>query len=89
MVRQGREKRPVRSEFDGALLAAVDEGLLVIGDGVAHVIYHHIEKSFNVRREEIPEKLIAKKLYYKLGLSFEEHDSWTLVDYADPARPRS
>jgi len=28
------------------------------------------------------EKLIAKDLYSRLSLTFEEHEDWTLVDYA-------
>ncbi len=110
MIQKDREKEPMRDEFDRALLEAVDEGLLIIGDGVGHVIYHHVERSFNVRREEIPEKLdlfqkgleallgvgarvpeklIARKLYDKLGVSFEEHEGWTLVDYVNRARSTS
>ena len=40
-----------------ALLRAVDEGLLVPGDIVRAAIYEHLEKSYKVKREEIPEKL--------------------------------
>jgi hypothetical protein len=107
MAQKGMAKGPIRNDFDRALLEAIDEGLLIIGDGVGHVIYHHVERNFNVRREEIPEKLdafqkgleallgvgarvpeklIAKKLYDKLGLSFEEHDGWTLVDHVNRAK---
>jgi len=32
------------------------------------------------------EKLIAKKLYSKLGLSFEPHEDWTLIDYVKDAK---
>lgn len=30
--------------------------------------------------------IIAKRLYANLALDFEEHESWTLVDYANHAR---
>jgi len=29
----------------------------------------------------VVEKMIARSLYGKLGLDFEEHENWTLVDY--------
>jgi hypothetical protein len=32
------------------------------------------------------EKLIATKLYAQLGLSFVEHEEWTIIDYADDAK---
>jgi len=87
----GRLVESIKDDFKRALLEAVDEGLLLIGEGSRHVIYYHVERSHHVKREEIPEKLeafhegpqallgtgakvpeklIAKKLYNKLGLSF-------------------
>lgn len=32
------------------------------------------------------ERLMAKRLYSKLGLSFESHENWTLVDYVNHAK---
>jgi len=48
--------RPARLT-DTALLDAVDYGLLALGEIVRATIYHRIEESYHVRREEIPEKL--------------------------------
>ena len=38
------------------------------------------------RRGIIIERLIARKLYSKLRLKFEEHEGWTLVDYVNHAK---
>lgn len=97
----------IKDDFKRALLEAVDEGLLLIGEGSRHVIYYHVERSHHVKREEIPEKLeafhkglqallgtgakvpeklIAKKLYNKLGLSFIDRKNWTPVDYIKHAK---
>jgi len=45
--------------FRKALLEAVDYGLLALGERVRQVIYHHIERNYQVKREEIPEKIDA------------------------------
>jgi hypothetical protein len=34
---------------------------------------------------KVMEKLIAKNLYRRLNLDFNEHENWTLVDYVDHA----
>jgi hypothetical protein len=89
------------------LVQAVDEALLVPGEIVRTAIYERVERSYQVRPEEIPEKLeafhralqqllgasgkvmemlIAKCLYRRLGLSFEKHDGWTLIDYVNHAK---
>jgi len=44
-------------ELEETLIQAVDEALLVPGEIVRTAIYEHIERSYQVRREEIPEKL--------------------------------
>jgi len=46
-----------RAELRKALLGAVDHGLQVPGEIVRAAIYERIERSYRVRREEIPEKL--------------------------------
>jgi hypothetical protein len=90
-----------------ALVQAVDEGLLVPGRFVRAAIYERLERSYQLRREEIPErldtfhqalldllggggkvmeKLIAKNLYSRLGLSLVEHEKWTLLNYVDYAK---
>jgi adenylate kinase family enzyme len=48
---------PKSTEFSETLLRAVDEGLLVPGEIVRAAIYERIEKSYQIKREEIPEKL--------------------------------
>jgi hypothetical protein len=93
--------------FSQVLLGSVDDGLLVLGERARYALYYHIEKSYLVKREQIPdriaefhealekifhdgcrvvEKLIARSLYQKLALSFEEHKEWTLVDYVNAAK---
>ena len=47
------------SEMRKVLLQAVDDGLSVPGDIVKAAIYDRIEKSYRLKREEIPEKLEA------------------------------
>jgi len=87
-------------------MKAVDESLNVLGETVRGAVYYHLERSFQIRREAIPEKLeafrealsallgdgakvverlIARSLYSRLGLDFEEHKNWTLVDYVNNA----
>jgi hypothetical protein len=34
----------------------------------------------------VVERLIAKNLYSRLNLNFEEHEDWTLVDYVNHAK---
>jgi len=97
---------PSRDVAD-SLVQAVDEALLVLGEIVRTAIYERIERSYQVKREEIlekletfhralqdllgvggkvMEKLIVRNLYRRLGLSFENHDGWTLVDYVNHAK---
>lgn len=92
---------------DSTILNAVDEGLTGLGENVRDTIYYHVETKFQVRREEIPErleafhqalegllgegaktveKMIARSLFKRLGLNFEEHDDWTLINYVDYAK---
>ena len=44
-------------ELEETLLQAVDEALLIPGEIVRTVIYARIERSYQLRREETPEKL--------------------------------
>jgi len=95
------------AELDESLLQAVDDGLLTLGKIARAAIYERVHASYQVKHEEIPEKLlifhkalqdllgsgaktveklIAKNLYNRLGLKFTQHDSWTLIDYANHAR---
>jgi hypothetical protein len=93
--------------FESAVLEAVDYGLAVLGETARQGIYSYIGMKYQVKREEIPEKLdvfhkassglfgagagvveklIARRLYSKLGLGFEEHEDWTLVEYVNHAK---
>nr|MDO8133463.1 hypothetical protein [Candidatus Njordarchaeum guaymaensis] len=36
----------------------------------------------------VVEKLIARKLYGMLGLSFTDHENWTLIDYVNDGKKR-
>jgi hypothetical protein len=93
--------------FREVLLQAIDDALLVPGEIVRAAIYDRVERSYQIRREEIPEKLelfhkalrdllaaggevlerlIAKNLYRRLDLSFNQHENWTLLDYVDEAK---
>jgi hypothetical protein len=93
--------------FRDVLLQAIDDALLVPGEIVRAAIYDRVERSYQIRREEIPEKLelfqkalrdllaaggevlerlIAKSLYRRLDLNFNQHENWTLLDYVDEAK---
>ena len=50
-------RRP--AELDETLLQAVDDGLLVLGQGLRMAIYKRIESTYQVRREDIPDKLLT------------------------------
>jgi hypothetical protein len=47
------------AELDETLLQAVDDALLVLGKSARVAIYECIEKSYQVRREEIPDKVLT------------------------------
>jgi len=47
---------PKSTDFNETLLRAVDDGLLVPGEIVRVAIYARIERSYRLKREEIPEK---------------------------------
>jgi hypothetical protein len=44
-------------EFDRLLLSSIDEALLTLGESAKQATYFHIEQTFEVSREEIPENL--------------------------------
>ncbi|HXX88379.1 MAG TPA: hypothetical protein VEH86_08050 [Candidatus Acidoferrum sp.] len=46
-------------DFEKLLVEAVDDGLSVLGDSAKQAIYYHLEKSFNVKKEEIPSRMTA------------------------------
>jgi len=46
-----------KDDFHQALLEAIDEGFLALGDSVRQAIYWHLENRFSIKRSEIPNKL--------------------------------
>jgi hypothetical protein len=44
-------------EFDILLLSSIDEALFTLGESARQATYFHIERTFKVSREEIPENL--------------------------------
>jgi hypothetical protein len=42
-------------DFDKTLLEAVDRALLAFGESPKEAIYYHLNKSFKLQREDIPE----------------------------------
>ena len=47
------------AELNETLLQAVDDGLLVLGQGLRMAIYKRIESTYQVRCEDIPDKLLT------------------------------
>ena len=48
-----------KPEFENLLLEAVDQGLSVLGESSKLSIYFHLEKSFGIKRQDIPQKTDA------------------------------
>ena len=46
-----------RRDFERLLLEAVDESLSSLGESSKQAIYYHLEKTFNVEKQEIPENV--------------------------------
>jgi len=44
-----------RLDFEKTLLEAVDNALLSLGESPRQAVYYHLNKSFKLQREEIPE----------------------------------
>ena len=45
-----------KAKFNGLLLEAIDEVLSSLGETPKTAIYYHLEKAFNIKRLEIPER---------------------------------
>jgi hypothetical protein len=62
--------------FDKLLLEAVDEGLSSLGESSKQAIYFHLEKSFSIKKQQIPEKIadFAQAIHriFGLGANFLE-----------------
>jgi hypothetical protein len=65
-----------KPDFEKLLLEAVDEGLSSLGDSSKEAIYFHLDKSFNVKREQIPSKIetftAAIENIFGMGANFLE-----------------
>jgi ribosomal protein L23 len=48
-----------RRDFEKLLLEAIDEGLSILGESAKQSIYYHLERSFNIKKEEIPSRITA------------------------------
>ena len=57
LIRRGGEKTINKDDFNLALLEAVDEGFLALGESVRQAIYWHLENRFSIKRNEIPNRL--------------------------------
>jgi hypothetical protein len=44
-------------EFDKLLLESIDEALASLGEAVKNSIYSHLQNDFNIKRDEIPNKI--------------------------------
>jgi len=55
-------------DFEKLLLEAIDDALSSLGETPKHAIYYHLEKSFNVKKQEIPYRgLLLKRLRKSSG----------------------
>jgi len=48
-----------RRDFEKLLLEAVDEQLTSLGESSKQALYFHLEKGFNIKKQEIPQKTEA------------------------------
>ena len=65
-----------KSDFEEILLEAVDEGLSSLGESSKWAIYFHLEKNFNIGKQDIPNKIAnfieAIEEIFGLGANFLE-----------------
>lgn len=63
-------KQSQHRSFEQILLEAIDEALSSLGESVKKSIYFHVENSFNIKRQEIPQKIdtFSKALEQIFGL---------------------
>lgn len=52
-----RKRSKPKSGFNEILLSAIDEALSSLGENVAVSIYFHLEKTFKIKRLEIPQRI--------------------------------
>jgi hypothetical protein len=65
-----------KCDFEKLLLEAIDEGLSTLGESSKQAIYFHLDKSFNIKKTEIPNKVEpfeqALKRIFGIGADFIE-----------------
>lgn len=52
-----KRKAPISEGFERLLLDAIDESLSSLGQSAKQAIYYHLEKSFKIKKAEIPLKI--------------------------------
>ncbi len=57
LAMQKEPRKITEQNFNDVLLASIDEVLSVLGENVKLNIYLHLEKGFNIKKQEIPQKL--------------------------------
>lgn len=66
----------VKHDFEKLLLEAVDEGLSSLGDSSKQAIYIHLDRNFDIKKKQIPDKIEAFEdaieSIFGLGASFLE-----------------
>jgi len=91
MYKLEKESTQPNPRFRKLLLEAVDEALSSLGDSVKQAIYFHLERRFNIKKQEIPDRieeftnaieeifgLGAKLLEIRIMKNFYEKDGHTL-----------
>lgn len=65
-----------RPDFEKLLLEAVDASLASLGESSKQAIYYHLEKGFNIKKQEIPSNIgafsCAVEKIFGLGANFLE-----------------
>lgn len=65
-----------KRDFERFLIEAVDESLSSLGESSKQAIYYHLEKSFNIKKQEIPKNVEsfvqALEKIFGLGANFIE-----------------
>ena len=51
------EETSERRRFRKLLQDAVEEGLSTLGETPKHAVYYHLRETFNIRRQDIPDKM--------------------------------
>lgn len=57
LTMQKNPRKITEQNFNDVLLASIDEVLSALGENVKLNLYLHLEKGFNIKKQEIPQKL--------------------------------